>query len=135
MLSALLFRLRFRYDVIAHSTANFKRWHIRRKQTLQSLERSDIPVLLIHAKGDPFIPFAHALQIVVEAKAHHVPLETYFVESNVHCGAYGSDPLQYYQVLHQFLARALGPDLPEKELRFSGEALHASLPPGTIPQA
>src|SRR5438876_2986596 len=102
--SSFVFRIRFGYDVIAHPATCFKRWRARVKATH---EHRMIPVLLIHASGDTLIPFQHARQIAAEAKLYEVPIETYFIEDEEHCGAYGYDPGEYVTVLQRFLARSL----------------------------
>lgn len=113
--SALLFRVRFGYDVVARPASNFRRWKTRAKTPL-SPEHS-IPILLIHSSGDELIPIAHSRQIAAEAKAYDVPLETYFTEDAPHCGAYNCNPQEYDRVVLQFLSRHLGKDLPEPHRR------------------
>jgi len=109
-MSRLLFRLRFGYNVVARPDTSFRRWKQCAKKALQ---QHAIPILLIHASGDDLIPFNHAQQIAAAARAHGVMLETYFVDANVHCGAYGRDPLAYDRVVQAFLARHLSDSLPE----------------------
>ncbi|HTI15144.1 MAG TPA: alpha/beta fold hydrolase [Dictyobacter sp.] len=108
-MSAFVFRLRYGYPVVARPDTSFKRWKQRSRVLLQ---HRSIPILLIHSAEDSLIPFEHARQLSAEAKAQGVPLETYFVASGAHCGAYSSDPVQYEQVLYTFLARHLKDDLP-----------------------
>ncbi|GAC1498973.1 MAG: hypothetical protein NVS2B12_05120 [Ktedonobacteraceae bacterium] len=110
-MSTLVFRLRYGFTVVARPDASFRRWKHRSKT---ALAQHSIPILLIHSAGDTFIPIKHAQQIAAEAQAQGVPLETYFSDAGVHCGAYGWNPLQYDTVLQSFLARRLQDDLPEK---------------------
>lgn len=109
-LCAIDFRLRFGFSVIAHPAAAFKHWSCHSQKRLQ---RQTLPILLIHSAGDTLIPIEHAHQIVAEAKAHGVLLETYFVEHVNHCGAYGYHPLHYTSVIQRFLSRHLQKDLSE----------------------
>jgi alpha-beta hydrolase superfamily lysophospholipase len=109
-MSTIVFRLRFGYTVVARPDTSFRRWKQRSKRVLQ---QHPIPILLIHSSGDSLIPFRHAQQIVAEAKANGVCLETYFVDAQVHCGAYGWNPLEYDRVIQAFLARHLQNELPE----------------------
>ncbi len=110
-LSMIEFRLRFGFNVVARPEASFRRWKARSKKALQ---QHSIPILLMHAAGDTLIPIEHARQIVQEAKAYGVPLETYFVENAPHCGAYGFDPYRYNSVIQDFLARHLRDAMPEQ---------------------
>ncbi len=112
--SALVFRLRFGYNVVARPDASFKRWQVRTKAAKTTVEPKErpIPILLIHSAGDELIPIEHARQIAAEAEMYNVPLETYFVDGVTHCGAYGYDPLQYTRVLQEFLSRHLKDDFP-----------------------
>lgn len=102
--SRILFRLRYGFTVIARPDTSFKRWKQRSKKILK---QHSIPILLIHSSGDNLIPIEHAHQLKAEAAAHGAPLETYFVDANVHCGAYGWNPLQYDHVIRTFLAKYL----------------------------
>ncbi len=149
--SMILFRLRFGYGFVAHPPANFKHWraredHLKRRMFVASiatlakrwrhkgesvppLHQRSIPILLIHARQDPLIPFSHAQTIAAAAKVNHIPLETYFVDSSTHCGAYGGDPVEYCNVLRAFLAKALGPAFPDKHTEISSENLPVLLSP------
>jgi alpha-beta hydrolase superfamily lysophospholipase len=114
-MSVIVFRIRFGYGFEARTDMSFRRWKAKRRRRTQStLSQHTIPILLIHATGDNLIPFAHARQIEAEARAYDVPLETYFVDGNTHCGAYGYDPQAYGRAVQRFLARHLGDDLPEQ---------------------
>jgi pimeloyl-ACP methyl ester carboxylesterase len=103
--SAVVFRLRFGHALNARPDTSFKRWHARSKGLIR---KSYPPILLIHGMKDSDIPITHAHQIVTQAHAHNITLETYFVEEADHCGAYGYDPQQYIQVLQQFITQHLG---------------------------
>ncbi|GCE12577.1 alpha/beta hydrolase [Tengunoibacter tsumagoiensis] len=116
-LSTVVFRLRFGFDVVARPDTSFRRWKMRAKHAMQ---RWSIPILLIHSDGDTLIPIHHARQIAAEARAQGVALETYFVESSTHCGAYDADPYTYQRVLQGFLARHLREALPDQH-RLAGE--------------
>jgi alpha-beta hydrolase superfamily lysophospholipase len=107
MVSTVVFRLRFGHALNARPDASFKRWQARSKGLIR---KSYPPILLIHCVNDTAIPISHAHQIVTQAQAHNITLETYFVEDAGHCGAYGYDPRQYIQVLQQFIAQHLGND-------------------------
>ncbi len=107
--SSFVFRFRFGYDVIAHPATSFKRWHALVKV---AHEQRMIPILLIHSAGDTLVPINHARQIADEAKLYGVPFETYFIEDEEHCGAYGYNPEEYVNVLQDFLARYLHDDFP-----------------------
>jgi pimeloyl-ACP methyl ester carboxylesterase len=146
--SMLLFRIRFGYGFVAHPPASFKHWRERedrlkrrmfaaglgqlanrwrgKKESVPPLEQHHIPILLIHSRQDPLIPFSHAQTIATAAKVNRIPLETYFVDAATHCGAYGTNPVEYCQILRDFLARALGAALPEKHREFSAEDLSYS---------
>lgn len=107
--SRLVFRLRFGHKLIARPDTSFKRWQAQSK----GMPCPDHPpILLIHGVQDTAVPITHAHQIVAQAQAHKITLETYFVEEAAHCGIYGCDPQQYIQVLQQFLAHHLGSDFP-----------------------
>lgn len=114
VLSTIDFRLRFGFNVVARPVTSFKRWKLRSQTTLH---KQVSPILLIHSAGDTLIPIEHAHQIVAEAKAHGVTLETYFVEQVNHCGAYGYHPLRYKSVVHSFLHRHLRNDSPEQQVQ------------------
>lgn len=111
-LSTIDFRLRFGFSVVARPDTAFKRWQLRSQKTLHE---QAVPILLIHSAGDTLIPIEHAYQIVAEAKAHGVTLETYFVEQVNHCGAYGYHPLRYISIVRSFLRRHLRDNLPKPE--------------------
>ena len=101
IVSRLVFRLRFGHALIARPDRSFKRW---RAQSKVASHLSPGPILLIHCTHDPLIPLSHAQQLAAQAKAYHVPIETYFVEHAAHCGAYGSNPERYVRQLQQFVA-------------------------------
>ena len=113
-LCAIDFRLRFGFSVVARPVAAFKHWRV---HSQKALHQQAIPILLIHSAGDTLIPIEHAHQIVAEARAHGVTLETYFVEHVNHCGAYGYHPLHYTSAIHRFLSRHLQDDVPEQQDR------------------
>ena len=143
--SMILFRIRFGYGFVAHPPASFKHWRERedrlkrrmfvaglgqlanrwrgKKESVPPLEQHHIPILLIHSRQDPLIPFSHAQTIATAAKLNRIPLETYFVDSAAHCGAYGANPVEYCQTIRDFLSRALGTALPEKHGEISAENL------------
>lgn len=101
-----LFRLRFGHALIGRPDSVFKR--VRRQSVAPLAQRP--PILLIHAVGDRFIPIAHARRIAAAAQARNVPLETYFVEAEGHCGAYAHDPDGYVAAVMRFVRRhAAGP--------------------------
>ena len=89
----------------ARPATSFKRWQTRSKGLIR---QSYPPILLIHGVKDSSIPIAHAYQIVAQAHAYNIAMETYFVDEANHCGAYGNDPQQYIQVLEQFITQNLG---------------------------
>jgi pimeloyl-ACP methyl ester carboxylesterase len=97
-----LFRLRYGYALIGRPESVFKR---SRRHAAPAERRASI--LLIHAAGDPFIPIAHARRIAAAATLGNVALETYFVEGEGHCGAYGYDPDAYVATVAEFVARAV----------------------------
>lgn len=107
--SAVVFRLRYGHALIARPDTSFKRWRSRSKGAAHA---GYPPILLIHGARDLAIPITHAYRIAAEAKAHAIPLETYFPENSAHCGAYGDNPAQYIQAIQQFLAKHLGDDFP-----------------------
>ncbi|GCF07360.1 alpha/beta hydrolase [Dictyobacter arantiisoli] len=110
-ISRIDFRIRYGFTVIARPDTSFKRWKQRSKKILQ---QHSIPILLIHSSGDNLIPFAHAQHLAAEAAAQGAPLETYFVDTNIHCGAYGWNPLQYDHVIQTFMAKHLQDALPQR---------------------
>jgi alpha-beta hydrolase superfamily lysophospholipase len=101
--SRVVFRVRFRRALIGHPARVFDRARlaVRRRGVVVNGPRPAI--LLIHAAGDHFIPIEHARQIAATALKHAVPLETYFVEAEGHCGAYGHDPDGYVSTVMRFL--------------------------------
>lgn len=107
----MFFHVRFGYNVVARTDITFRCWKNRARKML---EQRTIPILLVHTVEDELIPFAHALQIAEQAKACDTPLETYFVEKGLHCGAYAQDPQQYTRILLAFLQRHLGDDFPQQ---------------------
>lgn len=148
MLSMILFRLRFGYGFVAHPPENFKRWRERENRLkrrmfaagtarllerwtrthkgesgVPPLEQRSVPILLIHARQDPLIPFSHAQTIAAAAKVNQIPLTTYFEDCNIHCGMYGHNPEQYYRTLRDFLAQVLGPAFPEKHIEIQRDNL------------
>ncbi len=94
----LLFHLRFHHALSARPEA-------RLRAGLRGTTGAHPPLLLMHARGDPLIPFAHAERIAVAARVAGIPVETYFVDSAVHCGAYGADPALYCAHLKAFVER------------------------------
>jgi fermentation-respiration switch protein FrsA (DUF1100 family) len=107
MASRAVFRLRFGHALIAHPARSLQRW---RKKRVAAAP----PLLLIHGTDDELIPLSHAHRIAREARAHSIPLDTYFAEGSNHCGAYGDHPEEYVQVIQRFLAGHLGADFPGK---------------------
>ena len=107
--SKLVFRARFGYTFVARPESIFKRWV---KKAKHEPKRKHIPILLIHAVGDELIPISHANTLIQRAKANGIPIETYFVDHSVHCGAFFHNPAQYTAVIQQFLACHLQADAP-----------------------
>jgi uncharacterized protein len=105
-----VFRLRFGHRLMAHPAGSMKRW---RTGLRKSRDLHIPPVLLIHGTGDKFIPFAHARQIVEQARRHNIPLQTYFAEGSNHCAAYGDNPQKYIETLQRFVAQYLGDAYPD----------------------
>jgi alpha-beta hydrolase superfamily lysophospholipase len=92
----VIFRMRFHYPLVA------------RPETLMRQRRKHLtktPLLLLHAVGDPLIPLAHAERIARAAESAGTPVETYFAASQVHCGAYGFDPVEYNAHIQAFVER------------------------------
>ena len=108
-MSTIVFRLRFGHAMVARPDASFKRWKALSKTAPGA---NYVPILLIHDEKDPLIPIAHAHQIVEKARTYNIPLETYYVDYAVHCGAYGYNPEQYVTVIQEFLSRHLGDAFP-----------------------
>jgi pimeloyl-ACP methyl ester carboxylesterase len=102
--SSIVFRLRFGHTLNAQPATSFKRWYARSKGLIL---QSYPPILLIHGVKDSSIPIAHAYQIVAQAHAHNITMDTYFVDEADHCEAYGHNPRQYIQALEQFIERNL----------------------------
>ncbi|WIG61202.1 MAG: hypothetical protein OJF49_003950 [Ktedonobacterales bacterium] len=103
--SDVVFRVRFGLPLYARPASSFqlkRGWRSKR-----SVSSSHVPVLLIHATRDPFIPIAHARQIADAATRACAPLETYFAESAIHCGAFASDPQRYITAVLDFIRRSL----------------------------
>jgi alpha-beta hydrolase superfamily lysophospholipase len=99
-----IFRLRYGHPLIGRPDAIFKR---SRRRAASGAHCP--PILLIHATRDRFIPIAHARRIAAAARACDAPLETYFVDTEPHCGAYSHDPDTYVATVMGFLARHLQP--------------------------
>ncbi len=116
--STIVFRLRFGHPLIARPDTSFKRWKVHSKGVIR---KNYPPILLIHGMKDTAIPITHAHQIVTQAQAHNITLETYFVEEADHCGAYGYSPQQYIQVLQQFLAQHLDDETPHGPVELASE--------------
>jgi alpha-beta hydrolase superfamily lysophospholipase len=91
----IIFRLRFRHRLIGQPE---REWNTHGKRVV-----THPPLLLIHSQGDPLIPIKHAERIAKAAKAGGADVQTYFVDSNVHCGAYGYDPATYIRWLQEFV--------------------------------
>jgi pimeloyl-ACP methyl ester carboxylesterase len=104
VISSIVFRMRFGHTLNAQPATSFKRWHARSKGLIL---QNYPPILLIHGVKDSSIPIAHAYQIVAQAQAHNIAINTYFVDEADHCGAYGYNPQQYIQVLEQFIQQNL----------------------------
>lgn len=109
--SRVVFRLRFGHALIAHPARSLQRWRQHARQPLPALIP---PLLLIHGTHDASIPISHAHKIAREARAHHIPLETYYAEGSNHCGAYGDHPEDYVRAIQRFLAHHLGTDFPDR---------------------
>ncbi len=92
----VIFRLRFHHPLVAMPETQM---HQQRKRATKT------PLLLIHAAGDPLIPLKHAERIACAAERAGTPVRTYYAASNVHCGAYGSDPATYVEHLQAFVER------------------------------
>lgn len=107
--SRAVFRLRFGHALIAHPARSLQRW---RKTSKRTASAPIPPILLIHGTADDSIPISHAHKIVGEARAHHIPVETYFAKGSNHCSAYGDYPEEYVQTIQNFLAQHLGMDFP-----------------------
>ncbi|HEV2457340.1 MAG TPA: alpha/beta fold hydrolase [Ktedonobacterales bacterium] len=105
--SALVFRVRFGHALLARPANTFGRRAAKRTRAKVAALPRRVPILLIHATGDAFIPIEHARRIAASATSQGVPLETYFAESGVHCGAYGHDPERYIAVMLDFVTRSL----------------------------
>ena len=108
----VVYRMRYGHTFVARPEKSFKRWVRRAKRARTAQQPRHIPILLIHALGDELIPFTHALRLVARARANSIPLETYFVDHPIHCGAYTYNPEQYTTVIQEFLGRYLKDDLP-----------------------
>jgi len=110
--SVIVYRMRFGHTFVARPDATFKRWVRRARRAKLAQQPRHTPILLIHASGDELIPITHAHRLVAMAQAHGIPLETYFVDHSIHCGAYIYNPEQYAAVIQEFLARHLKDDFP-----------------------
>jgi fermentation-respiration switch protein FrsA (DUF1100 family) len=110
----VVYRMRYGHSFVARPEKTFKRWVRRAKRARTAQQPRHIPILLIHALGDELIPFTHALRLVARARANSIPLETYFVDHPIHCGAYTYNPEQYTAVIQEFLGRYLKDDFPSK---------------------
>jgi alpha-beta hydrolase superfamily lysophospholipase len=108
--AVIVYRMRFGHTFVARPDATFKRW-VRRAKRARAAQQP-IPILLIHASGDELIPIAHAHRLMLRAQTYGIPLETYFVDHPIHCGAYMYNPEQYTAVIQEFLARQLKDDFP-----------------------
>src|SRR5213080_3707934 len=86
--AVIVYRMRFGHTFVARPDATFKRWVRRARRARVAQQPCHIPILLIHALGDELIPITHAHRLVAMAQAHGIPLETYFVDHSIHCGAY-----------------------------------------------
>jgi uncharacterized protein len=104
--SVLIFHMRFGHTFVSRPDSSFK-YRVASARKKSVAPSHPIPILLIHASGDQLIPFEHAQRLVSRAQAHSIPLETYFVDSPAHCGAYAQDPERYTAVLQDFLKRHL----------------------------
>ncbi len=98
--SSALFRLRYHHELLARTD--------QRLRSLASRPRRPActtPILLIHTTGDGMIPIAHSLRIAEVARLTNIPLVTYFPESDIHCGGYGTDPATYTRILCDFVGQ------------------------------
>lgn len=108
--SDLIFRLRFHHALLARPAASVRAWGGRPRSAAGVLSAPYLPpILLFHSLGDPLIPVEHALRIALAARSSGVPLTLHFAQSDVHCGAYGSDPDRYVAVLRHFVESATPP--------------------------
>lgn len=98
-MSSCVFRLRYHFALCAHPVARLCHW---------PRSTAPTPILLIHARRDSLIPIEHAERIATAAHAHHLTLESYYVDDDVHCGAYGFDPTRYVATLSAFVQRHTG---------------------------
>lgn len=101
--SRLIFRVRYHAPLVGRPVRAFRGAHARFRRGGVVVNGYQPPVLLIHAAGDVFIPIEHARQIAAAALKASVPIETYFVEANGHCAAYGHDPDGYVSTVMRFL--------------------------------
>ncbi|MBA3823667.1 MAG: alpha/beta fold hydrolase [Ktedonobacterales bacterium] len=96
--SSALFRLRYHHELLARTDQRMRRLSPRQRQPACMT-----PLLLIHTTRDGMIPIDHARRIAAVARLTHIPLVTYFPESDVHCGGYGADPVTYTRILCDFV--------------------------------
>ncbi len=92
----VIYRVRFRHPLVAQPEARLRG---------RRAPATTPPLLLFHATGDPLIPLAHAERIARAAQAGGTPVETYYADSPIHCGAYAADPAVYIAHLRAFVAR------------------------------
>lgn len=94
--SSWVFRVRFHFALFARPAVGLRHWPQRIAST---------PILLIHALRDPLIPMYHSERLATAAQGRHLILETYYVDDDVHCGAYGFAPACYVATLSAFVQR------------------------------
>jgi pimeloyl-ACP methyl ester carboxylesterase len=101
-ISALIFRARFGYPLVARADLSLQQWRC----SLGAFrgQSKPTPLLLVHAIGDELIPVTHSYTLAAIATANAIPVATCFVKSNAHCGSYGHNPRHYNKVLARFLA-------------------------------
>lgn len=94
-------------DKLLHRKAGFR---LHQVSPIKAVENSTLPVLFIHGTEDNYVP-TYMSREMYQVKPE--PKELLLVEGAVHANAYGINPKRYTEVVHAFIEKALGAEMPE----------------------
>jgi pimeloyl-ACP methyl ester carboxylesterase len=100
LVGQLLFRMRFRYSLVARPDQAISNYAAR--YTGDTSEAIPPPILLIHSEGDPLISLHHAHQLVAAARTAGRSIQEHYTPSDIHCGSFQYDPNHYVALLQEF---------------------------------
>jgi uncharacterized protein len=100
----LLFRLRYRYPLVARPDQAIGNPTIKQAARASRIVPAPPPILLIHAENDPLIALHHAHRLVAAARSAGRVIQVYYTPCAIHCGSYEHDPSRYMALIQQFVA-------------------------------